>query len=263
MIDAQAEFMSFCEKMSDEVVKPFTDQKEFIYIDSDLLYNYRLGAVMSQIRGEEDYKYVQEHIQEYLEAPTLECAKFFPKFNLTEEDLDKIIKNPEYFVFMNAAAPTTTFLKDLEMVIRIINSINRSRETKRPLKITINQRKIEIHPYYKSGLKKLIHDIDNTIVVDFVKFPSWFEVPEEFLRKQDYLFVYDMIEFLQQGSVSQKLMGEVPSALTNAAIITLLQSDSLVPTEEGFTNLKAILECMCDKFTFIPKTILVKDENHG
>ena len=256
MNDANREFRDLCTKMSDEIMQPFIKQKENIYIDADLLYNYRLGAVLALTHDEEEYNYVMEHLHEYMKSPTLECAKFFPKLKLTEKDLDDIITNPHYFNFINVVSPPTNFIDNFEMMIRVFNTLNQSKEVTRPLSITINQRMIEIHPQFKKGIKKVIHRCDPSVIVNFTNYKSWFEVPEKLIEIQDFICVYDLVEFLKEGTSSQKVMSAMPPKLYRCSIVAYKQSDKPNPTEEQFVNLKAMLEIVCDRFSYINKTLV-------
>lgn len=260
----QEEFRQLCDKMSEEMMKPFTTQKDNIYIDSDLLYDYRLGAVMALIHDEQDFNYVMSHVGEYLSAPTLECAKFFPDLKLTDQMLDDVIVDPKYYVFMNAAAPATEFMgKDFETLIRLFNTINQSKEITHPIHITINQRKIEIHNIYKKAIRERVMRVDPTIEVEFTNYKSWFDVPEATIKDQDFLCVYDMVEFLKEGTNSQRLLSKVPSDLMRCSICTLLQSDHANPSVDEFNNFRLMMECMCNRFSFKPKTLLNEGLRNG
>ena len=254
-MSATEDFRSVCDKLSMDLMKPFMAQKKNIYVDADLIYDYRLGALLALTNGEEQYNYVMDRLPGYLNGRSLDCARFFPDLGFTEKDLDDMIDNPEYFIFLTAASPASTFLDDLDMIIKIINTLNQSKEVTEPLKITINQRKIKIHDVHKAGIIARIHSIDPRVLVDFTEFPSWYKINEKFLEEQDFICVYDMIEFLHEGAVSQKLLSSVPSKLMHADILTLFQSDKQLPTDDDFKNLKTIMECMCDKFSFIPRTL--------
>ena len=81
-------------QVSMAAMKPLMTQREFMYIDLDLLYDFRLTALMAFIHGKEEYEYLYSHLQQYLETPTLEICKFFPKMNVKESDLDDFINNP-------------------------------------------------------------------------------------------------------------------------------------------------------------------------
>jgi len=256
MYDAQKEFKNLCNQMSKDIVKPFLKQKENIYIDSDLLYHYRLGAMLALTKSEDDFNYVREHINDYLEAPTLECAKFFPEMKLTDEDLDKFIVDPKYFNVISAISPASEFIDNFDKIIRIFNTINESKEVTDPITITINQRRIPIHPVYRRGIINRIRSIDRHVNVKFTSYKSWYEVPQSLIAVQDFLCVYDMIEFLKEGTNSQKAISAVPSQLATCCIVTPLQADVPDPSFEHFRNLKVLLEVMCDKFSYISKTII-------
>ena len=262
-MDLTSEFRDLCTKVSNETMKPFMVQKENIYIDADLLYDYRLGAVLALTHGEEEFNYVLRNLEAYLKAPTLECAKFFPQLGLTEQKLDEVIANPDYFIFMNAAAPATLFMNDLEKIVVIFNSLNSSREVIRPLRITINQRRIKIHDEYKRQLVNRIHRTDPSVIVDFTEYRTWNDVPYKLISCQDFLCVYDLVEFLREGTNSQKAISKVPSDLGTCCICSLLQSDIPNPTIDHFTNLQRMIECMCQKLTFRPKTLLSKELING
>ncbi len=263
-MDTQQEIRNLCDDMAKDLDKAFLKQKEHVYIDSDLLYDYRLGAVLGLTRSEQQFAYVVDHMQDYLDAPTLACAKFFPELGLTDEQLDKFITNPEFYQFICAAAPASEFIDNLDKVIKIMNTLNEHAEVKRPLHVTINQRRIPIHPVYKHGIAHRIHEIDPRVIVEFVTYKSWYEVPETLLAIQDFICVYDLIEFLKEGTISQKMISGYPSKLRDCSIAALLQSDQAHPTIEHFSNTKTIMELMCDKFSFFPKTILNGELiNHG
>ena len=255
MSAAVEEFRSVCDKLSMDLMKPYMAQKKNIYVDADLIYDYRLGALMALTNGEDQYNYVMDNLQGYLDGRTLDCTRYFPKLGLTEADLDRMIADPKYFIFLTAASPASNFLDDLDMIIRIFNTLNQSKEVTDPIKITINQRRIKIHDVHKAGIRSRIHSIDPTVQVDFTEFPSWYQINEKLLAAQDFICVYDMLEFLHEGTVSQKLLSAVPSKLMHADILTLFQSDKQFPTDDDFKNLKTIMECMCDKFSFISKSL--------
>ena len=263
-MDIQQELKNLCDDMTRELNASFFKQKQHVYIESDLLYNYRLGAMLGLTRNERDYNYVMDHIQDYLNAPTLACAKFFPEMGMTDEQLDKFIADPKYYQFICAASPATEFIDNLDKVIRIMNTLNQHAEVTQPITITINQRTIPIHPVYKRGIQTRIHETDPRVIVEYTSYPSWYEVPETLLHKQDFICVYDLSEFVHKGSIPEKMMEIYPSKLSDCSIAALLQSDKPAPTIEHFTNMRALMELVCDKFSFFPKTILNGEViNHG
>lgn len=260
-----SETRQLCSKLADEVVRPLVTQKEFIYIDASFFLDFKVGALLSLIRREKiDYDYILQHLQEYLDAPTLECTKFFPKLNLTEQDLLDRMEAPEYNDVLSVITPPTKFLSEFGNIIRVLNTINQSKESSRPLKVTINQNLMTLNQYVRNNLTNAIHMIDSEIKVTFTEYRSWSEVPESVLEKQDVICVYNLRDFLREGTTSQKMLAET-NKLSMTDIMAITQSDSSKEDLKlGLDNLKSVMEMMCDKFTFIHKTLLTsKDISHG
>ena len=253
----RADFEEMCTRWSTEMMRPLVKQKEFIYIDADILFDFKLGALISLMRnGEKDYKYILSKLDDYLAAPSLDCARFFPELGLTEEDLTNQMANPKYANVLAAIAPPTRFMAELGEMIRVINTINSSKESSRPLQVTINQRKLPLHKFTKDLLTENIHRADKNTKVEFVEFDSWFNVPKDLLSRQDIICVYDLKEFLAPGSVPQKLLADT-NELAMSDILAISQSDLTgADLGLGMLNLRDVMEMFCEKFTFIRKTIM-------
>lgn len=237
-------------------MRPLMQQREFMYIDLDLLYDFRLTALMAFIHGREDYDYMYQHLHEYLEAPTLEVCKFFPKLGVTESDLDDFIANPEYRMFFAALAIPTKFIKELQDIIKFVNTENESKETHRSLHITLNCRYKNLHPYIVGRVVDAIHKSDPNIKIELTEYRDWFEVPADLIKMQDMICVYDIRNFLETGTTSQKLLTEM-NELHNCSIVGLKVSDlGKEDTEIGVVNLQDVLSIMCKKFTLVDKSIL-------
>ena len=258
------ETSELCTKISAEVMRPLVTQKEFVYIDADTLFDFRLGAIMAKVTGEDDYKYVMEHVHEYLDAPTLECAKFFPKFGMTEKDIDEFLVDPNYATVRAVISPATRLLGELSVIVRVLNSINASKETQRPITVVVNQRHALLEPFNKRLIEDSVYRGDKYAKVEYTNFPTWNDVPEAVLKKQDVIIVYDLNEFLREGTTSQKLLATVEEfAMTDIMAITQVTSTKVNDVELGLQNLSNVMELMCDKFTFINKTLLTRESNNG
>lgn len=250
--------------LSMAAMRPFMTQREFMYIDLDLLYDMRLTALMAYIKGEEDYKYLFKHIPDYINAPTLEVCKFFPKLNVTEEMLDRILDDPEYKTVLAAMALPTNFMKELQDIIKFVNTENESKETHRSLKITLNSRYKDPHPYIINRIVSAIHASDPHVRVELTQYRDWTEVPEELIRMQDMICVYDVRNFLDVGSTSQKLLLEMDE-LAHCYIVGLKVSDlGSEDTQAGLINMQDVISIMCKKFTFVNKSLLnMEDFSYG
>ena len=247
-------------KLSMEAMKPLMTQREFMYIDLDLLFDFRLSALMAFIKGEEDYKYIVDHIPEYLEAPTLEVCKFFPEMGVKEKDLDTILTDRRYRTFLAALALPTKFLRELQDIIKFINTENESKETHKSLKITLNARYKGLHPFIVNKVVRAIHDSDPGVVVELTEYPDWYSVPAELIKMQDMICVYDIRNFLAVGTTSQKLLTEM-NELSNCSIVGLEVSDlGSEETAIGLVNLQDVVSILCKKFTLTKKTLLTLED---
>lgn len=264
-MNEEQDFKQSCETFSKECMRPLVTQKEFVYIDADLLFDYKFGTLISFIKnGDEDFQKIRSHIQEYLDAPTLECAKFFPEMGVTEQQLIDRMNDPKYANVLAAISPPTFFMKDIGNCIRILNTINKSKETQRPLKITINQCRYDLHPHVRQGIVNAIRAVDAEVGVDFTAFRNWKEVPRDLLARQDVICVYDIRDFLAEGTTSQKLLVSDEHELAATDIIALAQSDlAEKDTELGLLNLQDIVSMLCNKFKFVKKTLMTEDNSHG
>ena len=247
-------------EVSMAAMKPMMTQREFMYIDLDLLYDFRLTALMAFIKGKEDYEYIYKHLDEYLAAPTLEVCKFFPDLGVTEADLDRFLADPKYRTFVAAAALPTGFMKELQDIIKFINTENESKETHRSLKITLNCRRKDTHPYLINKVVRAIHSSDPGVKVEVTEYPDWTEVPASLIKMQDMICVYDVRNFVANGTTSQKLLTEL-NELSNCSIVGLKVSDlGEEDTAVGIINLQDVLSIMCKKFTLVDKSLLKPED---
>lgn len=251
-------------RLSMEAMKPLMTQREFMYIDLDLLYDFRLSALMSFIKDQEDYDYIVANIPEYLEAPTLEVCKFFPKMGVTEKDLDKVLTDPQYRTFMAALALPTRFLRELQDIIKFINTENESKETHKSLKITLNAKYKGMHPFIVNQVVRAIHASDPGVTVELTEYPDWYSVPAELIKAQDMICVYDVRNFLAVGTTSQKLLTEM-NELSHCTIVGLEVSDlGSEETAIGIVNLQDVVSILCKKFTLTKKSLLrMEDLRNG
>lgn len=258
------EFRDMCDKWNTEVMKPLLKQKEYMYIDLDVLYDFRLGALLSLMQaGSDDYQYIMDHLDEYLKSPTLECAKFFPKFGFDDDQLDERASDPNFASVMAAIAPPTRFLGELKMMIRVINTLNASKETTNPLKITINVGKRRVHKFLTDNLTKYLLAVDPGITVNFVKFPTWREVPKDLIEKQDIIVVYDIKDFMTEGSVPQALLVGAHESFAMTTVMAIRQVEKDITgkdAEEATKNFVDLMNIFFDKFTFIGKTIMKPED---
>ena len=258
MEDNRAETADLCDKISHEVMRPMLTQSEFVYIDVELIFDFMLTALLSKMPNEEKcYNYVIDHVKDYLAAPTLECAKFFPDLNLTDDQLRGVLRDPKYSAVLSAMILPTGFQQELGTIIRVLNTVNKSKETQRPLRFTINSSLMKLTPRLEKMVLSLLFSLDPSVEVKFTNFKDWSEVPEKLLVNQDLVCVYDIKDFMKEGSTFQKVLSK-SNDLSKTNILALENFDH--DSTEAIFNFKAVMSMFCNDFNFFRKSLIVKED---
>ena len=257
------DFSDVCNKLAEEIMRPYFRQQEYLYIDVDLLADFRLGAVLASVRNEAEYNYVQASMQKYLDAPTLRCAEFFPELGLTDQQLDEMIESEKYERALSVLAPRSKLVLQFPLLFGTFKSINARAETHNPLKLYFNCPH-RVSDHFKAGLLKIVKEADPTVEVYFTDFKTWYDVPADLLGRMDFIGVHDLVGFLSNNTTSMKLLSEIPSRLGSTGIVALVQTDKPNLTGDeldlGLVNLENVMEMMCEKFTYLRKTVLTKED---
>lgn len=244
--------------LSKEAVAPYVQQKEYIYIDVEMLYDFKLGAVIGLSRNKEEFDYIFKTLPEYLASSDFETAKHFPKCDLKEETLYKFLQDPVYNRLVSLTSPPTSLIEDLRDVIAGYNTVNTSKETKRPLKITINQTIIKLHQEAKDRLVDYIKSIDPHIQVRFTEY-TWDTIPKEEIITYDLMIVYDIVEFLRENTVSQHALA-IDKSLSQTTITTYkrINTNCTDKEDQAIANFVAIMSMLCDNFIVLDKALITK-----
>lgn len=94
-----------------------TKQVSHIYIDISYLQDCYLGAILHLTADKQVYPYILQQLSQYNERIT-EChVTAFPDLQLTEEQLEEYVKNPEHADVLIKTSPPT----DMYMALRAIH----------------------------------------------------------------------------------------------------------------------------------------------
>lgn len=261
------EFESMCNDAGKAIMQPYITQLENIYIDADLLYDFKLGALMAHIKNEKEYDYIVSKIPDYLQVYDLKCAEHFPEMHLTDADLERVINNPKYEKVLTCLTPRTTFMVDIERLLSIVRGINKNKETTKPVHLYINEGRHSLSVILKRQLTEYIRRLDSNVILEFTNFKSWYDVSERFIGNMDFIGVYDIVEFVKEGTPTQKLLSAVPSGFAKTSISALAQISTILEekdnAEEVLRNTASVFSMMCDQFAFLKKSLITKDPDNG
>lgn len=248
--------VSDADQIGTEIIESMQHPVKTIYMDSDFLYDYRLGSLLLLIKGEKDYEYVIKQLDAYECNPSLKITDSFPELNLTEEDVDQVEYDLERQTHLNVISPKTGLLEDLNDFLASVNTYNRSQTDTTGVTLIVNCRRHLMPDFVWDQLVDYVNSADKSITLVKTTFRDWDEVPNEDFNKFDMVFVYDMINFArsqlfrtkaQSMSTINKLMFAFPQ----------LEKERKTPEEakEAFENFENVMNVIFSKFSYIRKTI--------
>lgn len=254
---ANAETIRLCHKLAEVTMESHLMARTQIYIDADTLFDFKLGALLSQMRSKEQFDAVYAHLEDYLKSPTLDCARFFPEFGLTEDDLEKILTDPALSAVLSVTAPPTNVFEQLTGFVALLRKHNAIKPGAEKMQFTINAKLTKLHPHTIRLITDAIRYGEPDAEIAFTSFKDWSEIPTALLERQDVVIVHDILDFVRPGTTSQKLL-EKADKLAATAVMGLLQANLEVPPEKfeaAMENTAGVMMLMCESFAFLEKTV--------
>lgn len=247
------------DKIADAIMTPFKQQISVIYIDADMLYDFRLGNLILHTASESQYQYIMSELSAYEDSPNFKISELFPKLGVSEEQLDAFEADPVLSWQIAPASPKTKLLEDLDSFLRSVDTYNRGKEIKEPVKLIINQKKVKLHPTIKTSLARFVAMGHSNMLIEFTDYLNWNEVPQDIFDSIDVLFVHDISDFVRHGTVSQKRMAEMHESCLKKVVIATYKVDQSFATEEeteeAVTNFVNIMRVMFSGFIFLKREL--------
>lgn len=258
MVENKEQMREF-DKIAEAIMEPFKRAVSVVYIDADMLYDFRLGNLILHTSTEEQYQYIQKNLEAYESSANPKVTESFPDLGISEEQLDAFEKDPVYGWQIPVASPKTSFLDELGNLIVSINTLNESKEVKEPLRILINQRAVKFPKTMKTGLVQYILNHNKHAIIEFTNYSNWDEIPEQVFDSIDILFVHDAEDFVRHGTVSQRRMANMHEDCLRKIVVATCRSsktfDSDEEKKEALTNFANIMGVMFSGFTFIKRKL--------
>ena len=247
-------------QVAEEILKPFQEPIHGLYVDTDFLYDYRLGELILKLHDQKQFDYLKSCIPAYEQGNSRQITKYFPELKVTEEELDLLENDVKWQKFVAMAAPRTGFLLRFNSFLAKINTYNHSKELNHPFRLTLNMRKIPMPDKILSQLVQHIKEFDRTIEIRVTHYKNWNEVPEASFNSWTMLLVYDLVDFVRYGTVSQKMLKS--EKCLDKIILSPYQTeeDFTDPQkeEQAFMNFKALMSLMVSEFSFVRKNIPIE-----
>lgn len=101
--------------------KPFTN----VYIDMDIMYDYRLSALISLCRTEAEYNYIMKRLPTYAKYKGRQITKVFPSLKFTEEQLSEALKDPRNTQKLSEASLLNNLVQLVPAQISLFDDMNK------------------------------------------------------------------------------------------------------------------------------------------
>ena len=249
-------FTRLVDKESTEIIRSMMMPIKTIYIDSDFLYDYRLGALLMLAKNEKEYNYILSKLGEYECSPTMKITRVFPDLGFTEEDVDLMEYDLKFESYVVAGAPRTEFLDEFQSFIAWIATYNRSQTDDPRIDVIVNFRNHHPTDVQWNSLRGFMSVGSRFVNVIKTEYNDWDKMSDEFIDKIDMMFVYDMPNFAS----SLKVAHAVRRFTTHKKLLFAypqIQIDRKTDKEDkdALDNFAAAMGIMFYRFSYIKKSI--------
>lgn len=193
-----------CDAVKATLMAKCFDPIQRIYWETDTLFDYKLGAMLSMITTSVEYKYIYEKIGEYNRVYDLEIAKHFPALGFTEEQIVKRLHDPKYHEVISTGSPMTTVFRDYPLTIQMLNTMNSDKNLTGPLEIFFNSKTVKMPERQQAWITEYCHKIDPTIKIHFLDH-DLDNYGKAFICSLDYFIIYDLVDFFREDSLRKDL----------------------------------------------------------
>lgn len=246
------------DKRAAELLAPFQRPISTIYIDIDYLFDLKLGSLLLQTKGEEDYNYIKEHLADYENSKSIVVTESFPKLGITEEQVDCLIQDPMIGWQVATTAPRTQLFEKLWNLTTFVETNNRAKSNRVPIKFIINKRGAMIPPKMEHWIKSKIEQWDPNAKVIVTNYTTWEDVPDKLFDLIDVMFVYDLKDLFQIGTTATKRMVHLDEACMKKIVFAYRQHDPDIKPEDldkALENFSILMSGMFLRFQYIRRKI--------
>ena len=249
--------MSIQDSLSNLSKAYFTEISEdvsTIYVDMEILQDFRIGALLQTVTVPEEIEYIQAQLPAYNARTDLETASHFPVLKKTDEELLEIIaKNPLRTAILS---PWTKIYNNFHIVLKYLYLNSRNKDmTVRPLTIVANSGDMLYPLALFDKFAKLIKATYPDAIVKVANYKRY-EADADLYLHTDMFFLYDHEKFFN-GSFMMEMMNS-PTYKTRTIYTTpyVNKKIGLDPSEylKSLTSTGATLNLFFD-FFYMPNGI--------
>lgn len=233
-------------------------------IDINCLQDIRLGTLLSLIKTEAEYKYLVSKIPMYNDTYSDRLSEIFSVLDISEETLDNQLYDKHNHRRISIMAPNTNLYNGLTDLIATIDNINKRGA------IPINSWNLymccgplEVKEVVKKPLETLVKSTGTSAILHFMNgYPH--ELDVDTLNHIDYFLLNDIISFVSMDNLSGDLLFNKhkfykATILGTEQLDPSIELDGTESLQDVFVRTANFLSLFCDKFSFVKKTIPIKE----
>lgn len=240
----------------ESVNKPFRK----VYVDMEMLFDYRLTAYLSLLKNEEEYEYMKTCLPAYKLFKGRELKTVFPQLPYTTSDALELMRDKEFQYYLSMKPLITTISNVLPIQLTVMTDTNYKNPTydKKPIEVYLVNQLFPISLEAQRNIVLSLTSIIDNISIKFVHGFIPLENPE-ILSGSDLCLIYDIKEFLIEESTTTKALC-LDNYFINGSVIAdfRLEDSSPFITEDSkilFSNTEKVLNHFT-YFYFIDRYLL-------
>ena len=243
------------EKLSESYFKDLTNPVDKIYVDMELLQDFKLGALLNTVTVKEEVEYIESCLPLYNTKFNNRTAEYFPVLKKADEELLNFAK--ENSVRTALAAPWTRIYDNLNRILKhLYIRLKQTNDVVKPITVVINcidiTYSIKLFDIWAKEMKK-IHPF---VEFKLVGYPRY-QAPLDFYTGFDMFFIYDHETFFNtEGLAAAISPGQRKVFKTIYSPPYINDKLGLDPSEypQALASAKALVNLICD-FYYMPTGI--------
>jgi len=226
------------------------------FIDLRVLFDFRLGALLTTISTQKELDYIHFKLDEYELAYDFNIEKHFGALDISNLMIDKILKNPEMTERICVSSPPTNYFALLDEILKDVKKYNENYGNKNPYLVHFYTPLTSYPEVAKTSLLSVFDRIsDMSFDVRFDATPLT-QIPANKLAEFNFFLIEDICELVNKNSttytsifIDRKFMDKVIIAPRHYDAKMLKPDSNLTKVmSDTETALKLFTEfCFCDR----------------
>lgn len=229
-----------------------------VYMDLEVLQDFRLFALLALINTKAEYDYIRYRLKEYSKRMTYDVMKYFPSIKgITDADLDAYIADKSHHRSIALASPTTKFYSGIPNMITHINESNsRCPQSVGQVVFHIGTNSVILDQDLKDNIRRQFQLVDKNLGVTIYNRPLA-EFEPELVATMDMVIIENLKQFTH-NPITRKYLSDGVFFNKQLLAYPYLETEPIKGETEAhlLNNTKVLLEVYCD-FDYIERTITI------